>query len=552
MKKIKNIVLLVAMLLTTQNFVAQNWQWAKHFGGVNNDYGADLCKDASGNIYMTGTMMFPEGVFGTDTLIVNGTTDVYIVKMDATGSFIWAKRAGGTGAMVNDYGDFLKYESSSNTLITAGTMDGTGETMGACNLFTGKKIYVSKLDLSGNCIWAIGLVQGYSNVYITGITTDNNGFIYITGKTPTTTNFDGSITIAPGCFIAKINSTTGICIWAKNVISVPTALYNNFYIGDVHFQNNSLYLIGDKSFGTTLNDTLIVDTVTTYCYKNDAFVSKFDTTGNVLWVRTIGGPNSDLVGQLGLDANENIYVTGTFQDTAYFGSTMLNNSTNKDWFLAKYNTNGTFIWAKQTNAISTINYGAQSTDNNGNTYCSGTFSGTVSFGASTISAISPSDLFVTRYDSSGVCLGAKNVGNAFPYGILSDGTSGFYVSGGFNSNANFDGNIVTTYGNNDIFIAKCDAMTGINTNRTISSSNSLFIYANPNNGICNITVPNEFLNQKNLVLTIYDNMGKSIQQIPVESTQEKVKINMEEEATGIYNVTLSNGLKFYSGKIVFE
>lgn len=47
-------------------------------------------------------------------------------------------------------------------------------------------------------------------------------------------------------------------------------------------------------------------------------------------------------------------------------------------------------------------------------------------------------------------------------------------------------------------------------------------------------------------------MGKSIQQVPVEATQEKVKINMQEEAKGIYNATLSNGTKIYSGKIVFE
>ena len=230
---------------------------------------------------------------------------------------------------------------------------------------------------------------------------------------------------------------------------------------------------------------------------------------------------------------------------------MLTNGTNKDWFLAKYNTNGNLVWAKQTNATSAINYGGVSTDNNGSTYCNGTFSGTVSFGTYTISAASPSDMFVTRYDSSGVCIGAKNVGNAFPYDILSS-PSGFYVSGGFNSSASFDGNTVTTYGNTDIFIAKCDAMVGINTNHSMSTGYSLLIYANPNNGICNITVPDEFLNQKGLVLTIYDNMGKSIQQIPVEATQEKVKINMEEEAKGIYNATLSNGTKIYSGKIVFE
>ena len=82
--------------------------------------------------------------------------------------------------------------------------------------------------------------------------------------------------------------------------------------------------------------------------------------------------------------------------------------------------------------------------------------------------------------------------------------------------------------------------------------NNLIIYANPNAGKCNITVPDEFLHEQNLTLSIFDNTGKLIQQKTLQMNDGKIKLNLEAEAKGIYNVTLGNGVKSYSGKIVFE
>ena len=84
------------------------------------------------------------------------------------------------------------------------------------------------------------------------------------------------------------------------------------------------------------------------------------------------------------------------------------------------------------------------------------------------------------------------------------------------------------------------------------ANNQLIIYANPNQGKCNITIPDEFQHEKNLTLSIFDNNGKLIQQIPVQMNENKIKLNLQAEAKGIYNVTLSNGSKSYNGKIVFE
>ncbi len=155
------------------------------------------------------------------------------------------------------------------------------------------------------------------------------------------------------------------------------------------------------------------------------------------------------------------------------------------------------------------------------------------------------------YDSSGVCLGVKNVANADPVLVIINSDGGCYITGSFNTTANFDSYSITTYGNDDGFIAKCEAITGMEE-KMVNTNNTLSIYANPNRGTCNIKVPDDLLHEQNLVLKIYNTDGKLIQQQPVQVEQEKVKINIQAEATGIYNVTLGNKNKVYSGKIVFE
>jgi hypothetical protein len=86
----------------------------------------------------------------------------------------------------------------------------------------------------------------------------------------------------------------------------------------------------------------------------------------------------------------------------------------------------------------------------------------------------------------------------------------------------------------------------------IYNNKKLIIYPNPSKGECNITIPDEFLNEKNLTLSIYDNTGKLIRQTKVEVNTGNIKLNLEAEAKGVYYARLSNGKKNYSGKIVLQ
>ena len=142
----KYLMIITLTCLSIFPIYAQTWQWATHAGGINYESGGPVCTDMQGNIYVFGNYFFPYAVFGQDTLVPYGLTDLYVSKLDRDGKFIWTKRAGSTGG---DGSNDILYEQYSNTLITAGTIGGTNGKFINCNLGNGEKIFLAKADLEG-------------------------------------------------------------------------------------------------------------------------------------------------------------------------------------------------------------------------------------------------------------------------------------------------------------------------------------------------------------------------------------------------------------------
>jgi hypothetical protein len=92
----------------------------------------------------------------------------------------------------------------------------------------------------------------------------------------------------------------------------------------------------------------------------------------------------------------------------------------------------------------------------------------------------------------------------------------------------------------------------IGTEEFENTQNQLFIYPNPTAGTCNIILPEEFLDESSLTLSIYDAGGVLVQQIQLNSNDEIFDFDLNIKAKGVYIATLSNGEKKYTGKIVFE
>ena len=93
---------------------SQNFEWAKRIGGPGYDQDIRIAKNVHGNVHFIGsfegTIDFDPGA-GISNLTSVGLLDVFILKLDSIGNFLWAKRIGGFG---NDSGVNIAVDSLGN------------------------------------------------------------------------------------------------------------------------------------------------------------------------------------------------------------------------------------------------------------------------------------------------------------------------------------------------------------------------------------------------------------------------------------------------------
>lgn len=194
--------------------------------GINgNMFSNAISVDGSGNIYTTGffgsTGDFDPGA-ATSYLTPSGGMNAYILKLNSAGGFVWARHFTGGSC----YGNDISVDGSGNVYTTgqfANTVDfnpGTGtNNLKAPGSPGTSNAFVSKLNASGNYLWAVQLGGNYSDNG-NSIDLDASGNVYTTGSLAGSGDFNpGSakfnLTSAGGndAFVSKLNSSGGF-IWA--------------------------------------------------------------------------------------------------------------------------------------------------------------------------------------------------------------------------------------------------------------------------------------------------------------------------------------------------
>ena len=538
MNYLKYFAFTILVIIQTLRLTAQEIQWSNHVGGTGMDNGGSSVTDNEGNTYYSGIFKGFECYFQTDTLYQYGYNGAFIVKYDSKGNELWAKRYGGNSSdeVGQGFSDMV-YDPSSDMIFCVGTIHTNA--YGIRNILT-------KLDLNGNIIWmktypGASLSSGFS-----ALTLDANNDIYVTGSISTSANFD-TIPVEPGSFIARFDNN-GNCKWAKRII---VSIYYVDICG-IKVLNDKILVSGYM----TCDKVIFIDTIKIdHKGLGSSMIMCFDEGCNVQWVTEGISKMTYSYSDLAIDKDNNIYYTGCFRDTISFsGNLLMTWPGMKDLFFVKMDKDGRVQWLSQTRA--SIAEGSDLiSDSIGNTYVTGYFKGQATFGNNKIVSFSDKDMFLARYSTEGTCSGVIHFPNgdgnvlsldaegdlAFAFTFLNETTIGDSTYRSYNSLPL----------NTDLVFAKCDALTGIEEpGKTLQ--NSLSIFANPSNGKCTITIPDEFMNEKQLTLQVFDTRGRLIQQAPIEKADGKIKLNIEAQAKGSYTAILGNGKKSYTGKIIFR
>ncbi len=211
---------------------AGNFGWARSLSGKSFDGGCSIAIDGNGDIYIGGQFSvevdFDPDTSSTFFMTGAGQIDLFVLKLDAGGNFIWARNMGGLGW---DLGRDIALDNSGNVYFTGsfqGVVDFDPDPSTTFNLNSGSwnAIYILKLDNSGNFVWAqkMGSAVIQTEHYGRSIALDGSGNIYVTGTLQASVDFD------PGPKTFNLQSGGGtdifICKLYKDSISNIPSLQN--------------------------------------------------------------------------------------------------------------------------------------------------------------------------------------------------------------------------------------------------------------------------------------------------------------------------------------
>jgi hypothetical protein len=291
-----------------------------------------------------------------------------------------------------------------------------------------------------------------SNDLSEGVAIDSNGYIYVCGHS--NGNIDGIANVGGFDVFLKKFDSAGNWIWTKTLASVEDEHASGIALDADGF----IYVTGDTQGDLSGN------------INNggaNAFIAKYDSSGNMLWTKLSGAISGEFGQGIAVDANANVYMTGSTDENANPF-----NQGNADVFVNKYNAAGILQWRRVFGSTAgDFAYGI-AVDGNGNVLITGHTGGDLNGNINAGGA----DAFIVKYSSAGVLLWTRTLGTSgdeLARGIAVDESGNAYITG--YTNGNLGGN--PYQGAGDAFIAKYDGSGALQWSKLIGSSGQEFGYA---------------------------------------------------------------------------
>lgn len=413
-------------------------------------------------------------VCGLAVLVGVWMTSTAFAEMPA---FRWAATAGSKGY---DYGTGIAVDNEGNTYI--------------CGYFRGQQarfeeyvlagkgeadIFLAKYDRVGKLVW-LRQAGGSADDYARAVAIDAEGNCYLTGSFQSPTiKFDEEVIKRNSdaeIFVAKFDGT-GKVLWVRQAGggSGGGGSGNGIAVGADGYVYVCGYFNGDINFSDlTLKNSGF----------NDIFVARYDTSGELDWVRQIGGPGDDVASAITVDAQGNSFVVGGFEDNVRFSRNIaLGSAGLVDSFVAKLDNTGRTVWAQRAGGPNMDVAYSVALDPQGNVIVSGGFNGTESyasemrlhaafrsrkgthtgsFNGQGLKSVGGSDVFVSKYDLRGKLTWVRTFGGnkigcpEAGYGVAVDGLGHAHVTGTFAGKAEFGNNTLFSAGIGDLFVTELD------------------------------------------------------------------------------------------------
>ena len=354
---------------------------------------------------------------------------------------------------------------------------------------------------SQNWVWS-GHASGTSDMEnVTGIDLDDNGNVYVTGTFGAGATLNGSSLTTTGeedIFVAKYTSS-GTLAWVRTGGSPGKDLSRTIVVDDLGNTYVTGLFVQSASFDSlSLNDKGSRTLISYEFLKRDVFIAKYNTNGQMLWVRRVAwGLGNDVPEGLSIDVNNDLILSGTFKDSLIFSNTdtLVVEKGNINGYIAKYNSNGDCIWTKHTihTHVNTKFLNISATVND-QIYLAGFLTDTMLI--DTYEVISRSagstDIILMKINEDGDIewiRKAGSTGHDRGNSVYADPFGSVFITGYFSGTANFDSLNYDLYdsrdfiskGNLDMFVAKYNntgTLQWVGTNGSTGEDIGYGLYAN--------------------------------------------------------------------------
>ncbi len=286
---------------------------------------------------------------------------------------------------------------------------------------TGNPVFET-LSGSGFAVSTSGTASEQGNA----VTVDAEGNAYVAGS------FEGTVDFDPGpgetvltsigvedMFVAKY-TPDGSLVWVRQMGGTGRSVGHAIALDT----SNNVHVTG--SFTETIDFDPGPGTVDlTSEGETDIFAIKLDSSGNLVWARSIGGVKADEGRGVDVDDSGNVLLTGWFSDTADFdpggGTLELTSAGETDIFVLKLDASSDLIWARRMGGAGADAGQDVALDAEDNVHTVGSFSGVAIFDpdpntdpadAFRLTSIGGTDLFVSKLDADGVFVWARSQGSS--------------------------------------------------------------------------------------------------------------------------------------------
>jgi len=421
----------IVLSLAALPAAAQNQLWIRQLGTGDDDAAFAAAPDASGGVYVGG---WTAGSLGGPNAGSGGSTDAWLARYDFAGNRLWLRQFG------TDNHDSV-YAAAPDAAGGVYTSGGTFGSIGGPNA-GGNDAWLARYDSAGNQLWVRQLGTSAWET-ATAAAPDASGGVYLGGGTDG--GLGGSNAGSADAWLARYDSA-GNQLWIRQLgtsgVDWASAAAPDSS-GGVYVSGYTAGSLGGPNLG---ND--------------DAWLARYDSTGNQLWIRQLGTSTIDSADSVAPDASGGVYVSG------YTAGSLAGPSAGSwDAWLARYDAAGNQLWTRQLGSSASDQSTAAAPDGAGGVYVSGLTLGSL---GGPIAGLY--DAWLASYDSAGNQAWIQQLGTSASdsaHAAAANGSGGVYVSG--NTSGSLGG---PNAGSNDAWLARYDAPCGASNNYCTAKTNS--------------------------------------------------------------------------------